>query len=204
MKKQKRYLLLWILVISAMISMTAFAGVWKTDEGKNQNQWWYDNEDGTHAQNGWYWLDGNQDGVSECYYFNESGWLTTDSTTPAGYQVNGQTVVFELNESQAAKMLYEQLPMTIEVENFSNNEKIFYPEKELDTTGAPYAAGGAGRLAYYAPWKNVVMFYGNFRSNNDLYQLGQAVAGSETIGRMTGTLQISRVDEPNEDEKTMK
>ena len=37
--------------------------------------------------NGWRWIDGNQDGVSECYYFDAEGWLTS-TTTPDGYTVN--------------------------------------------------------------------------------------------------------------------
>lgn len=64
---------------------------------------------------------------------------------------SGSTIVFELNGSQAARGLYEQLPMTVAVENFSNNEKIFYPPEELDTSDAPLAEGGAGTLAYYEP-----------------------------------------------------
>lgn len=51
--------------------------------------WWYDNGNGTWPANGWYWIDGNQDGVSECYYFNESGYILLNTTTPDGYQVNG-------------------------------------------------------------------------------------------------------------------
>ena len=66
-------------------------------------------------------------------------------------EANGSTVVFQLNDSQAARALYEQLPLSAEVENFSNNEKIFYPPDRLDTSDAPLAQGGAGTLAYYAP-----------------------------------------------------
>lgn len=82
------WLLLLTLLMSMTMSVTAFAGVWKTGEGANQNRWWYDNEDGTYAQNGWQWLDGNQDGIAECYYFDSTGWLLSDITTPDGYHVN--------------------------------------------------------------------------------------------------------------------
>lgn len=104
--------------------------------------------------------------------------------------MNGQTVKFELNDSNAAKMLYEQLPLSIGVQKFSNNEKIFYPPEKLDTNGAPLARGGAGTLAYYEPWGNVVMFYGDFRSNGNLLEPGRSVEGGEAIGNMSGTLQI--------------
>lgn len=103
---------------------------------------------------------------------------------------SGSTVVFELNDSQAARGLYEQLPMTVAVENFSNNEKIFYPPEELDTSDAPLAEGGAGTLAYYEPRGDVVMFYGSFDANGSLFALGEAVSGAEQIANLTGTVEI--------------
>ena len=71
-------------------------------------------------------------------------------------------IVYELNNSQAARELYEQLPLTLEVEDFSTNEKTFYPPKELDTSDAPMADADRGTLAYYAPWADVVRFYDYF------------------------------------------
>ena len=47
-------------------------------------------------------------------------------------------IIFELNESKAASDLYGQLPLSVEIEDFSDNEKIFYPE-ELDTSYTPLA-----------------------------------------------------------------
>lgn len=105
---------------------------------------------------------------------------------------NSNTTVFELNNSLAAKDLYAQLPLNIKVENYSDNEKIFYPPKKLNTTDAPQADAKAGILAYYAPWGDVVMFYGNFGSANGLYELGHAVSGSEYIEIMSGTIQIDK------------
>jgi hypothetical protein len=105
---------------------------------------------------------------------------------------NGKTTVFELNNSQAAKELYVQLPLKIKVENYSDNEKIFYPPKKLNTTDTPQANARTGTLAYYAPWGDVVMFFDNFGSTNGLYELGHAVTGSEYIKGMTGTIQIEK------------
>ena len=105
----------------------------------------------------------------------------------------GETVVvYELNDSQAARDLWEQLPLTVEAEDYSTNEKIFYPPEELDTDGAPPASGGAGVLAYYAPWGDVVMFYDSFGENGSLYELGRAVSGIESIGEISGTVQIEQ------------
>ena len=111
-------------------------------------------------------------------------------------KANGNTTVFELNNSPAAKELYSQLPLSIKVENYSNNEKIFYPPEKLDTANTPQADAQAGTLAYYAPWGDVVMFYGSFGSAAGLYELGHAISGSEYIQGMSGTIQIEKGSAP--------
>ncbi len=119
-----------------------------------------------------------------------------DSSTPQitftlNVITNKDTVVFELNTSTAAKDLYGQLPLTIAVEDFGSNEKIFYPPEKLGTTNTPLAeAAKAGTLAYYAPWGDVVMFYNNFSSAPGLYKLGNAISGTEHIENLTGTILI--------------
>lgn len=57
---------------------------------QNAIGWWYaTNDDGTawHA-NCWQWLDGNHDGIAECYYFDVNGYALTNTVTPDGYTVN--------------------------------------------------------------------------------------------------------------------
>ena len=103
-------------------------------------------------------------------------------------------VVYELNDSPTAQGLLSQLPLTVEVEDFSTNEKVFYPPQELDTSDTPLAEGGAGTLAYYAPWGDVVLFYDSFSANGSLYELGEAVSGAEDISQMTGTITVETVE----------
>lgn len=105
-------------------------------------------------------------------------------------KANGKTTVFKLNNSRASRDLIGQLPLTIMVENFGHNEKIFYPPKKLNTENTPSANAKAGTLAYYAPWGDVVMFFKDFGSASGLYELGQAVSGSESIKGMSGTILI--------------
>lgn len=107
--------------------------------------------------------------------------------------VNGSEIVFELNDSQSAKDLYSQLPLNIEVENYGGNEKIFYPPKKLKTDNTPLVkSASVGTLAYYAPWGDVVMFYGSFGSASGLYELGRAVQGSDHIRSLSGTLHLGK------------
>ncbi len=103
-------------------------------------------------------------------------------------------VVYALNDSPAAQSLLSQLPLTVEVEDFSTNEKVFYPPQELDTANTPLAEGGAGTLAYYAPWGDVVLFYDSFSANSSLFELGEAVSGAENIGQMSGTITVETVE----------
>lgn len=105
---------------------------------------------------------------------------------------NGNITVYQLNNSQAAKELYDQLPLSIEVENYSHNEKIFYPPKQLDTSNTPLADAKNGTLAYYAPRGNVVMFYKDFGTASGLYELGDAISGVEHIKHMFGTIEIKK------------
>lgn len=44
---------------------------------------------------------------------------------------NGQNIIVSLNGSPAAQSLYNQLPLSVRIENYSDNEKIFYPPKNL-------------------------------------------------------------------------
>lgn len=88
--KQKKWILFTLtgLLTSLSFGMTSFAATWRTGAGANQDRWWYDYEDGSYANNGWHWIDGNQDGVAECYYFDSDGWMAANGTTPDGYEVN--------------------------------------------------------------------------------------------------------------------
>ena len=64
----------------------AYAGTWSNEGGPNQ--WKYYNDDNRCAADGWYWIDGDQDGLEECYYFDKNGFMLADTRTPDGFQVN--------------------------------------------------------------------------------------------------------------------
>lgn len=105
----------------------------------------------------------------------------------------GMKVTVQLNGSPAAQSLAAQLPMDIDMENYSTNEKIFYPSQKLDTQQTPRAANKVGTLAYYEPWGDVVFFYGAFRPNEDLYELGQITEDSQTIAQLSGRVHLELV-----------
>ena len=70
-----------VMSLSASFTLLSFAG-WE----QTGTTWEY-NENGTYIT-GWNWLDGNKDGVAECYYFNAEGVMLASTTTPDNYIVN--------------------------------------------------------------------------------------------------------------------
>ena len=72
-----------------LASFPAMAGDWKKGTGENADSWWYDLGSGKWAK-GWEWIDGDNDGVAEKYYFDQNGWLLTGTVTPDGFTVNAE------------------------------------------------------------------------------------------------------------------
>ncbi len=87
MKKKYRAGLVGTAVLaSIMAASPVLASGWS----QNSQGWWYATSvDGTSwYNNGWQWIDGNGDGIAECYYFDADGYMLANTTTPDGYTVN--------------------------------------------------------------------------------------------------------------------
>lgn len=82
--KKKMVTLSIVAALTAAFTMTAFAAEWKQDT----TGWWWQNDDGTYPINSWKWIDGNSDGISECYYFDQNGYMMVN-TEIEGSAVNG-------------------------------------------------------------------------------------------------------------------
>lgn len=74
--KKKLLTVLSATALSLSMCIPAFAGQWVS----NTTGWWWQNDDGSWPANSWQWLDGNKDGVSECYYFGQNGYLLVNTT----------------------------------------------------------------------------------------------------------------------------
>lgn len=101
MKSKKIAVVILTAGLSVLTSMSAFArsqvfqnGEWlNVDNGWKQDStgWWYIDVDATYPVSTWKWIDENgkneYDGNSIAYYFNENGYLATN-TVVNGYTVN--------------------------------------------------------------------------------------------------------------------
>lgn len=93
MKNWKK-VLITVVPATLALSFTSMAGQWHQD----MNGWWYENDDGSYLRNGWYWVDGNEDGLAECYYFGSRGYVANKTGQAEGCEVNedGAWVVDEV------------------------------------------------------------------------------------------------------------
>ncbi len=83
--------------------------------------------------------------------------------------------IFEVEylNNPTSKSLIQQMPFTVDLEDYAGIEKIFYPSEKLSEEKALEGAKPAkGDIMYYAPWGDVAIFYKDFRYASGLIALG--------------------------------
>lgn len=71
-------LIVTTFILCTLMSISSIAGTWKSDA----IGWWFANDDGSYPVNCWQWIDGNNDGIAECYYFDTTGYCLMNTVTP--------------------------------------------------------------------------------------------------------------------------
>ncbi len=94
---KKSIMIIETIFLSMLASFMVMAGTWKHDS----TGWWYDYGNGTYPASSWQWIDGNNDGIAECYYFNQYGYMA-ENTFQDGYQINanGQWVANDVIQTK--------------------------------------------------------------------------------------------------------
>ena len=80
-----------VLLSAALLSTPVLAGEWRA----NSTGFWYVNDDGSYPTNAWQWIDGDGDGIYQCFAFDENGYLLLNQTTPDGYLVGAAGAWFD-------------------------------------------------------------------------------------------------------------
>ena len=87
-----------------------------------------------------------------------------------------------LIDGKATRDFISLLPLTLTLEDFAGTEKISYLPKRLSTVGAPSGSDpSVGDIAYYAPWGNLAIFYGDSGYASGLVILGKIDCGIEAM-----------------------
>ncbi|MCC8128222.1 MAG: hypothetical protein LIO92_12665 [Clostridiales bacterium] len=106
---------------------------------------------------------------------------------------------FQLYDTQAAQEFYDQLPLTLETENFRSAQWMFYPPEKLNVTELEaYHDGKKGELSYYEPWGDAFILYEDFYAGDEMHRLGICVSGIDTLAEMSGTILVEQDTEPME------
>lgn len=124
--------------LTALAAFPAFAGQWQKDE----NGWWWQNDDGSYPSWMWAWIDGNHDGIAENYYFDENGYLSADVGNQ-GVAVNADGAML-----MNGAVCTTQIPGGADwYPGMAVNGKIFIAEADRSEVNAIEAAMAAEREA---------------------------------------------------------
>ena len=106
-------LVLSTAVFVAAFAVNAYAGGWMQDS----TGWWYDWGNGSWPSSSWQWIDGNSDGIAECYYFDRFGYCMVNTTTPDNYQVNASGAWVESGVVQTRNVGVQKSSNSIKTSN---------------------------------------------------------------------------------------
>ena len=119
-------LVLSTAVFMAAFAVNAYAGRWVQDS----TGWWYDWGNGSWPASSWQWIDGNSDGVAECYYFDRFGYCMVNTTTPDNYQVNASGAWVESGVVQTRNVGVQKSSNSIKTSNSTIQKSSETKKKE--------------------------------------------------------------------------
>ena len=114
--------------------INAYAGTWKHTGDAGSYTWYYADDNGQNYNDGWHWIDGNNDGIAECYYFYQDGRMAS-STVVDGYTVDAEGKWLGDDGSIQTKAV-EKKSQGGELKKVSYADIIMYAAKESNVS--PY------------------------------------------------------------------
>ena len=101
--------------------------------------------------------------------------------------IEDTVLIGRLWDNATARDLITQLPLTLTFSDFNRLEKITYLPRKLSTDGVP--AGDdplSGDIGYYAPWGNLVFYYGDVGYFSGIVRIGQFDGKMDAITGQSG------------------
>ena len=101
------------------------------------------------------------------------------------FSFNNENIVVDMNDSPTSRDFLSQLPLTLTFKDYSGSEKIAYPPKKLSTQGAPVGSDPSiGDLALFAPWGDIVLYYGDAGYYDGIVKMGHVESGIERLANI--------------------
>lgn len=95
---------------------------------------------------------------------------------------NGQAMTATLYDNASARDFASMLPLDLDIEDYSTNEKIIYLPRKLTQAGSgAFGNERPGDLCYFAPWGNLALFHSFYRYSSGLIRLGRFDDGIEPL-----------------------
>jgi hypothetical protein len=95
-------------------------------------------------------------------------------------------------DSETTRDFISLLPLTLTLSDYAQTEKVSDLPRRLSTAGAPEGADpDVGDIAYYAPWRNLAIYYREFGYSSGLVKLGRIESGVDELARMRGDFTIT-------------
>jgi hypothetical protein len=111
---------------------------------------------------------------------------TTDGT-PIRVTIGDSVLTGRLWDNATARDLIAQLPLTLTLSDLNNLEKIGRLPRELSTDGVPEGDDPVPQdIGYYAPWGNLVFYYGDVGYFSGIVRIGQFDGSMDVIANQTG------------------
>ena len=98
--------------------------------------------------------------------------------------IEGTAIAATLLDTATARDFASLLPLALTLKDYAATEKISDLPRRLSTEGAPPGSDpSVGDIAYYSPWGNLALFYGDSGYASGLVKLGKLDSGVEALSR---------------------
>lgn len=112
-----------------------------------------------------------------------------------------EEVIVHMYDNPTSRDFSGRLPLTLTFEEYGGFEKLSVLEEGLSTEDGPSGSDpSVGDFAYYAPWKDVNIYYKDWSYSPGLIILGKIESGMEKLAEKLGsmsddfTVKIERMD----------
>lgn len=101
---------------------------------------------------------------------------------------SGQSFIAVLEDSETARDFASLLPIDLPLSDYNETEKVADLPRRLSTEGASEGAEPkVGDIAYYAPWRNLAIYYRDFAYSRGLVPLGRLEGDAEALAKLGPT-----------------
>lgn len=105
-----------------------------------------------------------------------------DMETKIKMTIWGKELIVEIENNETAKDFLNLLPLTIDLKDYVNTEKVFdIPRKLKVDNSISWYDPEIWDIAYYSPWWNIAIFYKDFSYSNWLIPIWKIISWIENL-----------------------